>query len=520
MRWRNLLKTIAMLIVVALAATVLLIYARFKGPYHDYELDVVSPMPPSDATDQLEVGVGIADLSPPEAWYDTWTDVNGNQQWEPDVDTFEDRDGNGAFDPLWLSGFDNARPASGLAQPLDARAIALRNNGTLIVLVTADMIGIVHNDVIHIREAVDAGLGIDHVLVAATHTHEVPDPIGMWSHPVPFISFDPRYIELVRPRIVEAIEGAVANLEPAEMYCVQTEVPRAGFVRDSRRPDVVDPHLNAFRFVRPGTEETIATLVNWGNHPETLGLGNTRITPDFPYWLRKGLEEGVPEPNGAEGFDAPCLYFQGIVGGLMTPLELTVPHRDGQQAFTADSFEKAQALGENVAVLAAKALRGEAVWKNETPTIAWGAKTLKAPLQPLFKAAVGLGLMHQGYYPGEGAKSEVNVIRIGEVEMLATPGEIYPELVVGGIEALPGRDYEVDPVEVPPLYDVMSGRINLTLGLANDFIGYLIPKSQWDQRAPWVYDDAPQYGEWMSAGPDVGTAVHAGALELLRKFEE
>jgi len=511
------LKVFAVVLLVLALAGGWWVRGRMIGPFHDYTINTVSAPGPEPGV--LEAGAAVRDISPPLDMYDPWTDTDGDQLFNARVDTWEDRNSNGRFDPIWLAGFEPNRAASGIAQPLDARALALRNNGQLVVMVTLDMIGIGHNDVMRIRQAVDPALGIDHILISATHTHEVPDPIGMWSAPIPFINFDTAYIDFVRPQVVAAIEAAVAEPQPVTMTCVQIEVPAEGFVRDSRKPEIMDPNLYAFRFASPEADQTIATLVSWGNHPEALGGKNTLITPDFPYWLRKGLEEGVPESGGAKGFGGISLYFQGMVGGLMTQLEMAVPHRDGVQAFYEDSFEKAQALGENVARLAAGALESDAAWVNENPRLAWSARTVMAPLQPVFRAAIGLGLMHEGYHPGGQAKSEINVIRIGGVLMLATPGEIYPEIVLGGVEALLGRDYPIDPVEVPPLASEMRGRMNLTLGLANDFIGYIIPKTQWDTTAPYIYDDAAQYGEWMSAGPEVGPAVHAAGLDLLREFQ-
>jgi len=32
----------------------------------------------------------------------------------------------------------------------------------------------------------------------------------------------------------------------------------------------------------------------------------------------------------------------------------------------------------------------------------------------------------------------------------------------------------------------MKGQMNMLLGLANDQIGYIIPKSQWDEKAPFT----------------------------------
>ena len=41
------------------------------------------------------------------------------------------------------------------------------------------------------------------------------------------------------------------------------------------------------------------------------------------------------------------------------------------------------------------------------------------------------------------------------------------------------------------------------INLANDAIGYIIPKSEWDNEAPWIYGDEEEtYGEIVSLGPE------------------
>ena len=94
-----------------------------------------------------------------------------------------------------------------------------------------------------------------------------------------------------------------------------------------------------------------------------------------------------------------------------------------------------------------------------------------------FKAALYLVIVHPGIYNGQ-AKSEINALRVGELEIVTTPGEIYPEIVFGGIENPEGADFKIDPVEVPAFFDAMKGAVKMNFNLANDEIGYIIPKSQ------------------------------------------
>jgi hypothetical protein len=72
-------------------------------------------------------------------------------------------------------------------------------------------------------------------------------------------------------------------------------------------------------------------------------------------------------------------------------------------------------------------------------------------------------------------------------------------------------------VEVPALRELMPGRVKFLFGLANDEIGYLVPKTQWDERAPFTYagKKAP-YGEVNSCGPDAAGRVHGALAELCR----
>jgi hypothetical protein len=62
------------------------------------------------------------------------------------------------------------------------------------------------------------------------------------------------------------------------------------------------------------------------------------------------------------------------------------------------------------------------------------------------------------------------------------PGELYPEIAVGGITNPDGADYEMAEEATAELRD---GRTREHDGEpANDAIGYLIPKSEWDVSVP------------------------------------
>jgi hypothetical protein len=74
------------------------------------------------------------------------------------------------------------------------------------------------------------------------------------------------------------------------------------------------------------------------------------------------------------------------------------------------------------------------------------------------------------------------LLTLGELQITAVPGEIYSELVVGGVQDPPdpGADFPDAPIE-PILYRQLSAPYKMIIGLANDELGYIIPKRQWDE---------------------------------------
>jgi hypothetical protein len=106
-------------------------------------------------------------------------------------------------------------------------------------------------------------------------------------------------------------------------------------------------------------------------------------------------------------------------------------------------------------------------------------------------------------------ESEVAYVRLGELHIACIPGEIYPELVYGKYQepVEPGVDFPDAPKE-PTVAELMPGPKWLLLGLANDEIGYIIPKRQWDKTPPYAYGkDGGQYGEINSCSAEIAPIV-------------
>lgn len=499
-------------------------YVRYKmhGPHREYELDIVLPVAGAwEPVGDLQVGVGKKDVTPDMALYDTWTDVDNNSRFDPKVDTYEDRNGNGTFDLVWIGGFGIDRAAQGVNDPLWARAMAFRNNGVTVAMVSIDSVGITLDRYITIRKMIEsANPEIDHVVFSATHTHEAPDTMGIWSYWFLWGSrFDEGYMRQVQEGARDAVLEAVANLRPAEAVLAKAHVPKENYTRDSRDPQVVDNQLPLAWFKEKGTGASIGILTSWGMHPEAMGGKNPYISSDFVHYFREAMENGLEGPGGFEGFGGDCVFFTGPVGGLMTQLGIEIVDRHGV-GFQPDSIEKAEAQGHNLAILGATALRSAEAKPMVDQRVAFSAKTFYAAVGWPFKLALYLGEVHPGLYNGK-AKSEINALRVGEIEILTTPGEIFPEIVYGGVENPEGADFTIAPVEVPPLFDAMKGTLKMNFNLANDEIGYIVPKSQWDTKAPYTYgDDSAPYGEIYTGNPEIAPDIHRASLEMIQRLHE
>ena len=60
-----------------------------------------------------------------------------------------------------------------------------------------------------------------------------------------------------------------------------------------------------------------------------------------------------------------------------------------------------------------------------------------------------------------------------------------------------------------------------TYSVANDAIGYIIPKSEWDNVAPWIYDETEEtYGEVVSLGPNTAPIIHQNIIKLIEKSKD
>jgi hypothetical protein len=297
---------------------------------------------------------------------------------------------------------------------------------------------------------------------------------------------------------------------------------------DSRLPVVKDGVLRAVRFNRADSGEPAGLLVQWNCHPESLGPKNKLVTADFPWATVSALNAQ---------YRCPVVYLSGAVGGLMSNPRGRI-FDDAGQELPDGSFEYAERFGKAVAELAQQAITS-AEPIALTP-MAVSSKSVSVPVHNwLYRAARSFGVMKREAFLWTGDAqsqgdpmtrenadqesaigSEVACLRLGDLFLACIPGELYPELVYGKfqepVEA--NADFPTAPLE-PTIASVFDKRKWMLIGLANDEIGYIIPKRQWDKSPPYAYGrEGGQYGEVNSCSPEAGPIVMNALAECVADF--
>ncbi len=516
MKW---LKRLALVILSLLLALAAYSWWRFRDRHPAYHVALRYDADAASAS--LRVGFGQCPINPDLP--DTWVDVNGDARYrEQDGDYYIDGNGNGKFDAVWIAGFQNRRPASGLNDTLWARAVVFDDGAFRLGLCVIDAIGFGGDDIIEVRKAYQERLGIDYMIVSSTHSHQTPDLIGMWGPSQWKSGVSQTYLDTVRTGIGRAFEQACAALTEATVRYAQDLTQAKPLVEDTRPPTVLDEGLRILHITDRIEGYTLGSIVGWANHPETMWNKNLLLSSDFVHYLRHGVERGVSLKGEAlaQGIGGTTVYVNGAIGGLMTTSpRMGIMALSGDTAYLEPSIAKARAQGELLAFLTLQMLQGDRVDTLANQSLRLRASTVELPLSnKLYWLAAIMGVLNRGMSSLGKIRSEIAYWQLGDIGFIHVPGEIYPELVNGGIEAPDGADYRVAPLELPPLRELVPVSRCFVVGLSNDMVGYIVPKSQWDQKAPYTYHqhDAP-YGEINSLGPETAPRLHGAFVKLMRE---
>lgn len=429
-----------------------------------------------------------------------------------------------APEPVWMAGYYPGRAATSVHDPLFARGLLLSDGHNKIAIVSLDLIGWSYPSTLTIRQQLPE---IDYVVICSTHNHEGPDTIGIWGESFIKRGVDEKYNQRVENTVVQLVKQLDSTLQPVSVEFAK--ISRPELVHDTRQPIVIDPTIRALRFRSEVDGKTLGLLVQGTTHPESLGARNTAITADFPCYTQTRLKQH---------FDCPTVYVSGAIGGLMTPPANGIVDEQASPV-RLTTFEYAEVYGNAVADAVAEAFMS-AQPVDLTPFRIF-RKEVAVPIDnPLYRLARSLNVIRRVSYEWTGqpeswgkqvtrefrpdraaAVTEVSLLQLGDAKLLGIPGELYPELVAGQIPNPADKhvDFPEAPSE-PHVEQLVGNEPYLMLGLANDEIGYIIPKRQWDREPPYAFGRAaPQYGEINSCSYEVGPIIMETFAELCQRAE-
>jgi hypothetical protein len=360
-------------------------------------------------------------------------------------------------DPLLpvIGGIGAGHPATRKEGDLTVRALVLESESTRVAIVSADFLGFPAGLGRKVRLAV-TNIAPSNILIGATHTHSAPDCYG-FPDGKGGTGADPKYLDLVCQRMAEAINGATASLKEAQLK-IATGEAKGKIAYNYYAEQLYDPRCHVIQAL-DSAGKPIATLVNYAIHPEVLGPGRGICSPD----LIGPLYERIEEKGGGTG-----IFMNSAQGGMVTA------DNRRPEGHEANSWEECQRIGR---LLADEALRIiQDAPPQASPGLFCAAKSMVLPVDnPEMR---GLMRMMPGgdQGSGESVTAQINVVNVGNAQILTIPGE-----------ALPNIGYY--------LKRKMHGKNNLLFGLTNDAYGYILTKEDYNSFKRYAYVSRTSLGE-------------------------
>ncbi len=406
--------------------------------------------------------------------------------------------------------------AESVTDDLKVRAITLDDGSGrgAVAFAVVDCVGLSNRDILDVRsclkDLIDSG-ALSGVNVSSTHCHSGIDTQGIWGdlkngmlrNPIKILlkdkdavisGRDPIFMQDLKAKIARVIREALESAVPGNLAVAVTD--GAEFSRAKRPPYVTDPRMISLRFdPRDGSRPTCAIL--FAAHPTNMGYSNRSLSGDFPYYLCDELDK--------KGFNG--LYFQGTELAIAADRWKFAPEGS-------DNLTQIECYGR---AIADKVLSGTVNYEPVEPLMNFRAVRRAIPVEnAVFTALRKAGIIDNDVVDaGDGELrfiTELGIVRLGSLTLLLIPGEMSPELLVGG--ALSSTDsYNHTSWDKRPLKDLFDGTV-AGIGLCNDAIGYIIPDNDYGS---FVAKD--HYEESVSAGSNTASEIVGGFEQLASVFK-
>jgi len=353
-------------------------------------------------------------------------------------------------------GVGPSQPVTRKIGQLTVRALVLENNGTRVALCSTDFLGFPSVLGNKVRSRVP-GIPAQNILIGATHCHSAPDCYGFPDQSGKTTA-DVAYLDSICVKLADALNEAVERLQPARVK-IATGKAQGKIAYNYYAEKLYDPRCHVVQ-VLTAAGAPIATLINYASHPEIIGPDQGILCPDFV----GPLYDRIQEKDAGTG-----IYLNSAQGGMVTA-DCRGP--DGKDIQTWDECVR---IGRLLANEAVRIVADAPVQEN--PALFCAGTTIEFPVESeLLRAVVKLSPLSLQLNERGCVAAQVNVVNLGNAQMLTIPGE-----------ALPNIGYY--------LKRKMHGEHNLLLGLTNDAFGYILTKVDWNSFERYTYITRTCLGE-------------------------
>ncbi|MDT8302721.1 MAG: TIM barrel protein, partial [Sedimentisphaerales bacterium] len=366
-----------------------------------------------------------------------------------------------------MSGYFSERLSTGTSNPLQAKAIVLRQGQASGALVFCDIIGLSLDVSSRVRRiaAKRTGIQAENILIAATHSHTGPlysgalrkhfHDLAVAEHGMDPCEKVDYSSELVK-KIVRVISQANKKAKPVQLSAGVAKQEGLSFNRrfhmkngtvrfnpGAMNPDIVrvagpiDPELGIVFFNKAGSGSPDAALVNFTLHLDTFG--GTKYAADYPFYLEQSLRQTY-------GDDFISLFGTGTCGDI-NHIDVTKRERLKTDFIgkTLAQTVKAKANSLDNVAEPSLAVRSETVHvplqNFGQDKIAWARESIKkvgTSELSFLEQVEAYKILAREMRPGDTIGLEVQVFRLSsDVAVVGLPGEVFVDLGLAIKQASP-----------------------------------------------------------------------------------
>lgn len=407
--------------------------------------------------------------------------------------------------------------AEGIHDPLFAKALALSDGETTLLLITCDIISFNYRFIDPLLQRIEESTGVptSHILVSNSHTHSGPLTWGVLGEE----RVDDQYMEVLSEKLHSIARMATEQMRPATVGFARRDV-RVGYNRRAMAHE--EPLLGVplrgplapYVDVMAVRDEDGAFMAAWfchAAHAVVLGGDNYLISADYPGPAQAAVE--MIHPGCTAMFAQGCCGDINAVRGRPGTFEEVRSHGHKLAGAVISALEEAEPLSD--VTLAAAQQRLELPLQDPPPVEELQAQL--AELRPARAQAEAAGDLVQEQVlrwriirreemlklAERGAKNltrrfDVTALRIGPGVIVGLPGEVLVEYALW-IE----RDSPFTPTIVPAYTNGMVGYVATASAIA---------------RGGYEVDTSFDYYGGLPLKPQVEPVVLAGVAEVLESL--